>query len=139
MAEIKTIVVGAETGKVVYTIVCRNSDSFLLDDADGSFSAAPADPYISLTEHGTIKGLYTLAESRTAWADGSYLVVVYLATAAPNPVNDFVLGVCIVTLSSDHISSGSENVLDSTLGDHTINGSTGLLFNKLQSHVGVYV
>lgn len=68
------------TGVTVQVRIKRETDGFLLDDADGSFGAAPADSLVDLTEHATIKGLYELTESRTAWDDGKYTVAAYVST-----------------------------------------------------------
>jgi len=77
-------------GNIVYCIVRREADGFRLDDADGlTFAAAPADPYVSLTEDSVIKGLYEVSESRVAWNDGRYKVFIYVQSgASPAPVND---------------------------------------------------
>lgn len=77
------------TGQTVYCIVRRESDGYLLNDADGSFGAAPADPYLSLSEHGTIKGLYEVSESRAAWEPDRYMAYFYYqAGGSPAPASD---------------------------------------------------
>ena len=78
------------TGATAYCIVRREVDGYLLDDADGlSFAAAPADPFLSLTEDGTIKGLYEVSESRAAWDQGWYKVFFYTqAGGSPVPASD---------------------------------------------------
>lgn len=82
-----------ETGKTMYTIIRREADGYLLNDADGAFVNAPADPYLTLPEHATIKGLYEVAESRAAWNDGRYTFVVYKQTGgAPAPASDTIIG-----------------------------------------------
>ena len=58
------------TGAVAYCIIRREVDGYLLNDADGAFANAPGDPYDELAEDGTIKGLYEISESRTAWEPG---------------------------------------------------------------------
>jgi hypothetical protein len=68
------------TGSTVYCIIRREVDGYMLDDANGAFAAAPVDPYVSLTEDGTIKGLYEKSESRTAWEPGRYRVFFYNQT-----------------------------------------------------------
>lgn len=77
------------TGKTVYAIVKRESDGYILNDADGAFAAAPADPYLALAEHGTIKGLYEASEARTVWTNGKYTVMAYeQAGGSPAPTTD---------------------------------------------------
>jgi hypothetical protein len=68
------------TASTVYAIVRREVDGYLMDDADGTFAAAPADPYVSLTEDAVIKGFYEVSESRTAWEPGWYKVFFYQQT-----------------------------------------------------------
>jgi len=57
------------TGSTVYGIIKKLSNGYLLDDADGAFAAAPADPYVSFTEDSVLKSFYALSESRAVWAD----------------------------------------------------------------------
>jgi hypothetical protein len=90
----KEIKIGyTETGITAYCIIKREADGFLLDDADGAFVNAPADPYLSLSEHGTIKGLYEVSESRTVWNDGRYSILAYKQSGgSPVPASDFIIG-----------------------------------------------
>lgn len=82
----------SQTGLTVYCIVRREADDFRLDDADGSFRAAPADSYLSLTEDTVIKGRYEVAESRTEWDDGLYTVAIYRqAGGSPVPASDIII------------------------------------------------
>ena len=77
------------TGNTVYCIIRREVDGYLLNDADGAFANAPADPYDELAEDGTIKGLYEISESRTAWEPGWYKVFFYdQAGGSPAPASD---------------------------------------------------
>lgn len=77
------------TGSTVYCIIRREVDGYYLNDADGAFANAPADPYDELTEDGTIKGLYEISESRTAWEPGWYKVFFYKqAGGSPAPASD---------------------------------------------------
>ncbi len=77
------------TGSTVYCIIRREVDGYYLDDADGAFANAPADPYEELAEDGTIKGLYEVSESRTAWNQGWYKVFFFLqAGGSPAPASD---------------------------------------------------
>lgn len=101
----------SETGKTLYAIVRREADSYRLSDADGTFAAAPADPYLSLTEDSVIKGMYEVDESRTAWDDGRYTVTIYRqAGGSPSPVADTVIGSGEIYIVSD-----SEIVLDASV------------------------
>jgi len=81
------------TGWTVYLICVRQSDGYLLDDSDGNFAAAPADPYVALTEHSTVKGRYAKDESRQVWTDGSYDLIFYRQLGgSPAPSTDIVIG-----------------------------------------------
>ena len=94
----------SETGKTVYCIVRREVDSFRLNDADGSFASAPADPYLSLAEDGVIKGRYEVSESRTVWDDGDYTATIYKqASGSPVPANDQVIGSWEARIENDTI------------------------------------
>lgn len=68
------------TGLTVQVRIKREADGYLLNDADGAFASAPADSLIDTTEHGTLKGLYELSESRTAWNNGKYTFTAYVST-----------------------------------------------------------
>jgi len=92
----------SETGKTVYTIIRREADLYLINDASGAFANAPADPYILLTEDGTIKGLYELSEARAAWNDGNYFIFIYRQTGAtPVPASDMMIGSSKMEIVSD--------------------------------------
>lgn len=103
MANVKKIALDHnETGKTVYCIIARAADGYLLNDADGAFAAAPADPYLSLAEHATIKSRYTVSESRTAWNNGIYSVTIYKqAGGSPSPVADTVIGSGEIAIADD--------------------------------------
>lgn len=91
-----------ETAKTVYAIVRREADGYRLNDADGAFASAPADPYVSLTEDSVIKGRYEKSESRTVWTDGRYSVAVYKqAGGSPSPVADTIIGSGEMSIVSD--------------------------------------
>ncbi len=94
MANVKKLgTVKIATGATVYCIIRREVDGYLLDDADGAFANAPADPFNEMTEDGTIKGLYEISESRTAWEPGWYTVYFYAqAGGSPVPVDDALAG-----------------------------------------------
>lgn len=92
----------SETGLTVYAIIMRKLDSYLLNDADGSFASAPADPYVSLTEHSTIKGRYEKSESRTSWNDGWYRAFIYKQSGgSPSPASDNLIGAGDMFIESD--------------------------------------
>jgi len=85
-------------------MIRREVDEYLLNDADGGFASGPSDPYISLAENATLKGLYEVSENRTVWSDGSYLVVVYAqAGDSPSPVADAVVEAKLLSVRSDVI------------------------------------
>jgi hypothetical protein len=82
-----------ETGETLYAIIRRELDSYRLNDADGAFASAPADPFLSLTEDSVIKGLYEATEARAAWDDGYYTIMVYKqAGVTPVPLADTPVG-----------------------------------------------
>ena len=92
------------TGSTIYAMIRREVDEYLLNDADGGFASGPSDPYITLTENATLKGLYEVSENRTVWSDGSYLVVVYArAGDSPSPVADTVVEAKLLSVRSDVI------------------------------------
>lgn len=102
MANAKKGVANTTTGATVYVIINRESDDYLLNDADGAFASAPADPYVSMTEHATLKGRYAKSESRTVWTDGQYGWTAYKqAGGSPSPVADTVIGAEIMTVVND--------------------------------------
>jgi hypothetical protein len=103
MANVKRITADyGVTGHTVYAIIRREADKYLLNDADGSFGAAPADPFLSLSEDGTIKGRYEVDESRTVWNDGTYDIVAYNQVGVgPVPAADTMVAVGIMSIVSD--------------------------------------
>jgi hypothetical protein len=74
----KRIQAVADPNQSVYAVIRRDSDGYLLDDADGSFALAPADFALQLPEDAIVKGLYWTLESRTVWGDGGYTLIPYL-------------------------------------------------------------
>ena len=94
MATKKVLLDWSETGSTVYTIVERDADGALLNDADGSFSTgAVADPYWSLAEHSIIKGRYSATRSDDTWADGLHTFAVYSQSGTVAvPVSDIIIG-----------------------------------------------
>lgn len=88
----KWIIAHGTTGDTVYCIVTREADGYILDGFTGGFAATSAYPYTSLIEHSTIKGRYEIAERRSAWSDGKYIVTVYTqAGTTPAPASDTVM------------------------------------------------
>lgn len=85
----KLLGVTAESGDTVYCTVRRLSDNYLLNDADGSFAAAPSDYAVLLAEDLTEKGLFTRSEARQIWPNGSYRITFYRqAYVWPSPPAD---------------------------------------------------
>jgi hypothetical protein len=92
----------ADTGQTLYAVICRQADGYLMNAADGSFSAAPANIALSLTEDATAKGLYIASESRTTWDDGAYSIIPYIQTGgSPAAVSDIPGEAEILTVSDD--------------------------------------
>ncbi len=94
--------VGYVTGATLFFMCIRLSDGKLLNDADGSFATAPADPYVALSEHGAVKGVYTFSESRTVWTDGKYLFAFYERKGgSPAPATDPLISVSGIEVLDD--------------------------------------
>lgn len=92
----------SETGITVYYIGRREVDNYRMDDADGNFASAPADPYQELTEDAVIKGRYEADESRVVWDDGVYTFIFYEQSGgSPVPVNDRAIGTGEMTIEND--------------------------------------
>lgn len=129
MPNVKKITIDfPQTGMTTYCIIAREADSYLLNDADGSFAAAPADPYLSLAEHGTIKGRYSVSESRTAWNDGRYTVAVYQQVGgSPAPASDIIIGSGALNIISDtEVDGYSLNVHADTIEAAVAHATYGL-------------
>lgn len=103
MAQVKKITLDyAESGRTVYCIIRREADAYRLNDADGAFASAPADPYITMSEDSVIKGRYELSESRTAWNDGKYSVAIYKQLGgSPAPASDIIIGTGELHIAAD--------------------------------------
>lgn len=102
MAATKTILALSDTGQTLYAVVRRALDGYFLNDADGAFAAAPSDRYLSFSEDGTVKGLYSLTENRTAWDDGKYDVLLYSQTGgSPATASDFPIGEDEIEMQDD--------------------------------------
>lgn len=139
MANVKHIIAEwSETGKTVYCIIRREVDTFLLDDATGNFGAAPADPYLSLSENATIKGLYEVSESRQVWNNGRYTIAVYKqAGGAPAPASDSMIGGGDMFIYGDTELAGS--VWDEINSNHLTSATTGKdLFDAYNAALGAY-
>lgn len=74
MANAKKCAFPYVTGSTITFRYFRFADSFWLNDADGSFAAAPVDIDVTSAEIGTT-GVYYKSEARTVWNDGEYLMV----------------------------------------------------------------
>ena len=107
MANIKRFTIDwNQTGLTVYGIIVREADTYLLDDANGTFAPAPADPYLAFTEHPVIVGRYILNESRTVWDNGAYSIAIYRqAGGTPVPLNDTIIGTGQAVIYDDAIRS----------------------------------
>jgi hypothetical protein len=146
MANTKRVQSGWITGLTLYCIVKREADGYLLNDADGAFAAAPADPYVALSEHATIKGLYTKDEARTAWDDGLYTVAVYSQVGgSPAPASDTLVGLGVLPIDADTEASAdlilgaiaTGTVWDDLLSDHTTAGTFGRFITNTKSQYGI--
>jgi|GEM_PF-5757070 len=74
---------------LVYAIISRVSDGYILDASNGVFSASPADPYLPFSEDAVALGFFLVRESRTEWEDGYYAISIYeQAGGSPAPVAD---------------------------------------------------
>jgi len=131
----KIFTCGYTTGATIYCIIEREVDGFLLNDADGTFAAAPADYYVSLTEHSTIKGKYSISENRQTWNDGYYTAWIYnQGGGSPAPSTDTLIS--IVRLYSYNnaeslhsIPTITDAIWDEAITDHLTAGSTGAALN----------
>lgn len=102
MPNVKKFIGYDTTAKTVYGIIERQIDLYRLDDADGSFVAAPIDPYVSFSEHSILKGEYDLSESRTIWNDGLYKCTVYEQVGVgPVPASDTPIAFQYMYIKSD--------------------------------------
>lgn len=113
----KAFQIGAATGRTVYCMVKRLADGFYLNDGTGGFvSPAPADPYIAMAEDGTLKGVYSLSESRAAWNNGLYRLAFYLqAGGAPAPATDAPpIAVIDAAVLGDVVMDPYRNAADAT-------------------------
>jgi len=94
------------TGSTAYCIIRREVDGYLLNDADGAFANAPADPYDELAEDGTIKGFFEISESRAAWEPGFYKVFFYTQSGgSPAPTSDTLDDILDLIVIGDRIAT----------------------------------
>jgi len=121
MAAKKIIIDYPVTGDTLYCLIRRESDDFLLNDADGAFAVSPADPYVTLTENSVIKKRYELLENRTVWADGVYSIMSFkMVGGSPNLINDNLVGSGSMVVYSDIevIQSNAQQINDVLSTDH---------------------
>jgi len=98
MANVKKIfTIKTATDKTVYCIIRREADGYLMNAADGTFAAAPANPRMNLTENTTIDGLYEVSESRAVWNNGRYKVFFYSYDSVS--ITPTVAGISIVGIA----------------------------------------
>lgn len=119
MAAKKITLDWSETAKTVYAIIRREADGYRMNDADGTFAAAPTDPYLSLVEDSVIKGRYEASEARTVWTNGRYTFAVYKqAGGSPAPVSDTIIGTGEMWIVSD-----AEVAIDATVSSRLASAS----------------
>ena len=146
MANVKRITLDwSETGITVYYIARREIDNYRMDDADGDFAAAPADPYQELSEDAVIKSRYEADESRVAWDNGRYTFTFYKqAGGSPVPASDTVIGTGELDIAND-IEVFNVNITriggDTTAANnlelqYDTTGLVGDTFPSTQSQVG---
>lgn len=127
MANYKKISTVTATGRTVYAMVSRDADGYFLATAKTSFAAGAG--YPALSEHATVKGLYTLNTNDAAWDDGTYTVVAYSqAGASPAPVSDTVLSFGTLRILNDlEVSADNMGVSyqDGAIWIDTTNGTAG--------------
>lgn len=120
------------TGATVYLIVRRDADLFRLNDADGTFAANPADPYLSATEDAVIKGLYEASESRKVWSNGSYTLFFYeQAAGAPAPVADTLFDRQVIYINNDGVAN-TTSLLGETLAVTGLMAKNRALLDSIQ-------
>ena len=143
MANNKNIRIMGDKGLNIYCVIRRNSDNYLIDDADGEFRASPATPYIYLTEDFTIHGLYELVENRIEWNDGEYTVIIYSRTGAtPDFFADDIIGGGTIEMFEDlEVTPLTGIYYSSLILDYVATLSPGIGPNEhvytLQAPVGV--
>lgn len=117
MANIKKIIHNwPEYGLTVYITFTRESDGYMLDNADGNYADTPADRYLYLTEHATIKGRYEVEENRQVWIDDRYIgAVKKQVEGTPDDDNDITIGDGEMFIKDD-----LEVVITSTLNANVI-------------------
>lgn len=127
----------AGTGLTVYAMILREADSTLFEDVDGSFAASPSDPYLGLTEHATINGLYQASEARLPWESGRYIVVFYSQLGGSEaPATDTILGGQTLQITGDaEITLASLNAGESLAAILALATSAKMLFVDLKQTV----
>lgn len=102
-----------ETSVSIYCIIRQQINSYRFDNGNGTFVSTPINPYLFLIEDAVIKGLYEISESRTVWADGVYIVIVYKQKGlTPSPSVDIVIGAEEMFISADTEVKAIETKID---------------------------
>lgn len=118
------------SGLTVYAVVIQLDTGYYLDDADGNFAAAPADPYQEVTESATLAGRYTYNESRYAWANGAYEILCYSQLGgSPNPLIDTPVASAKFDLYNDGLplSEGLQTAVVGATRDTIVYGALRLV------------
>jgi len=113
------------TGVTAYVIIRYLwYDEVYIDDSDGTLQTSPADPFVSLTEHSVVKGLYELYESRALWYPGRYVAYFYVqAGGSPSPVADELVESKEFFMAGDEIATDFPFEISIVLADAG-NGAT---------------
>lgn len=117
----KRIAIQYQTGAVIYVIVHRVADGYFLDDADGSFAAAPADRYLALAEDALLPGLFSVSESRTVWNDGDYEISFFQQAGGAPASTDLAVGAGTMAVLAD------EEADEFQIANMTFNNTKGIV------------
>ena len=124
--------VASSPGRSVYVITRRRSDSFLVDNATGQFTLAPATPCIPLTEDAIIKGLYEKAESRAVWVNAEVTNFYYMQTGATaTPANDIIIATEDWVINGDTANDHVKIVAAALAGKSSGAGTIAIVYRDL--------